>query len=83
MNKQIELRSDNAAGVAPEIIAALADANIGSALAYCSDEWTDRPPDPVRPVFEHHDADVCHARTGPLLNPPAHTPTSPPSPPRR
>ena len=36
----IELRSDNSAGVAPEILAALQAANTGSALAYGGDELT-------------------------------------------
>src|SRR5215471_10263468 len=34
--------SDNAAGVAPEILAALTRANQGFARAYGSDEWTSR-----------------------------------------
>lgn len=34
--------SDNAAGVAPEVMAALERANAGSALAYGDDEWTRR-----------------------------------------
>ena len=36
----IELRSDNTAGVAPEILAAVAAANAGTALAYGGDELT-------------------------------------------
>ena len=40
MNSHIELRSDNAAGVAPEIMAAITGANTGSALAYGDDDWT-------------------------------------------
>ena len=40
--RQIELRSDNAGGVAPEILAAVAAANTGSALAYGADDWTAR-----------------------------------------
>ena len=34
--------SDNAAGIAPEILAAIARANEGQALAYGRDEWTQR-----------------------------------------
>ena len=43
MNSHIELRSDNAAGAAPEIMSAITAANTGSALAYGADEWTARP----------------------------------------
>ncbi len=42
MDERIEFRSDNAAGVAPEILAAVGGANRGSALAYGGDEWTAR-----------------------------------------
>ena len=34
--------SDNAAGIAPEILAAIARANDGAALAYGRDSWTKR-----------------------------------------
>ena len=37
---EIEFRSDNAAGVAPEIMAAVSDANAGTALAYGADAVT-------------------------------------------
>jgi threonine aldolase len=49
----IELRSDNAAGVAPDILAAIETANTGSALAYGGDELTAHLQDVVRAVFEH------------------------------
>ncbi len=68
MNAQIEFRSDNAAGVAPEIMAAIADANTGSALAYGADEWTARLRDTVRAVFEHPDADVFPVISGTAAN---------------
>ena len=48
MNSYIELRSDNAAGAAPEIMSAIAAANTGSALAYGADEWTAQLRDKVR-----------------------------------
>ena len=38
--RPIELRSDNAAGAAPEILDAVVAANLGSALAYGADDWT-------------------------------------------
>lgn len=48
----VELRSDNSAGVAPEILAAVAEANTGSALAYGGDETTERLHALVSEVFE-------------------------------
>lgn len=44
--------SDNAAGVSPEVLAALADANAGAALAYGDDPWTTRACDAVRDRFD-------------------------------
>ena len=52
----IELRSDNAAGVTPEILAAIAAANEGSALAYGGDPLTAELETEVRRVFEHPSA---------------------------
>lgn len=64
----IELRSDNAAGAAPEILSALADANAGSALAYGGDGWTTRLTDRVREVFEHPAAAVFPVSSGTAAN---------------
>jgi len=64
----IELRSDNAAGVAPEIMEAIAEANTGSALAYGGDEWTAHLTDVVREVFEHPDAEVFPVISGTAAN---------------
>ncbi len=68
MNSHIELRSDNAAGVAPEIMSAVAAANTGSALAYGADDWTARLRDTVRAVFEHPDAEVFPVISGTAAN---------------
>lgn len=68
MEPQIELRSDNAAGAAPEILAAITAANVGSALAYGADEWTARLRDTVRAVFEHPEADVFPVISGTAAN---------------
>lgn len=54
----IELRSNNSAGVAPEIMSALAAANVGSALAYGGDDHTAQLRDLVREVFQHPAAEV-------------------------
>ena len=68
MNSHIELRSDNAAGAAPEIMSAIAAANTGSALAYGADEWTSELRDKVRQVFEHPDAEVFPVISGTAAN---------------
>lgn len=68
MHRLIELRSDNAAGVAPDILAALSAANTGSALAYGADAWTTQLRDKVREVFEHSDADVFPVISGTAAN---------------
>lgn len=68
MNSHIELRSDNAAGVAPEIMSAIAAANTGSALAYGADEWTAALRDKVREVFEHPDAEAFPVISGTAAN---------------
>ncbi|HEX4472537.1 MAG TPA: beta-eliminating lyase-related protein [Nocardioides sp.] len=64
----IELRSDNAAGVAPEILAAVGAANTGSALAYGGDDLTTHLHDVVRSVFEHPTARVFPVTSGTAAN---------------
>jgi threonine aldolase len=64
----IELRSDNAAGVAPEILAAIEAANVGSALAYGGDELTAQLHQVVREVFEHPTARVFPVTSGTAAN---------------
>jgi threonine aldolase len=64
----IELRSDNAAGVAPEILAAIEAANVGSDLAYGGDALTARLHDVVREVFEHPTARVFPVTSGTAAN---------------
>ena len=64
----IELRSDNAAGAAPELIAALAAANTGSALAYGGDAETARLQEVVREVFEHPEATAFPVASGTAAN---------------
>ncbi len=58
--------SDNAAGVLPEVIDALAAANHGSALAYGADPWTARAAALVGGVLGRPDAEVafCWGGTG-------------------
>ena len=45
--------SDNAAGIAPEILAAISRANEGAALAYGDDAWTRRVETQLADIFEH------------------------------
>lgn len=64
----VELRSDNAAGVAPEVLAAVTAADDGSALAYGEDALTARLRDVVREVFEHPHAEVFPVTSGTAAN---------------
>src|SRR3954470_12681937 len=74
----IELRSDNAAGVAPEILAAVQAANTGSALAYGGDELTAHLQEVVREVFEHPGARVFPVTSGTAANSLAISAATPP-----
>jgi threonine aldolase len=64
----IELRSDNTAAVVPEIFAAVAAANEGTALAYGGDELTTQLEAVVRAVFEHPTARVFPVTSGTAAN---------------
>ncbi|HEY7244900.1 MAG TPA: beta-eliminating lyase-related protein [Xanthobacteraceae bacterium] len=59
--------SDNAAGIAPEILAAIARANEGHALAYGGDDWTQRIERAFAEMFEHEVA-VFLVSTGTAAN---------------
>ena len=74
----IELRSDNSAGVAPEILAAVVDTNEGSAIAYGADVVTKRLESVVRDVFEHRTARVFPVTSGTAANALALTSMCPP-----
>jgi threonine aldolase len=74
----IELRSDNAAGVAPEILAAVEAANTGSALAYGGDDLTAHLHEVVRRVFEHPTARVFPVTSGTAANSLALSAATPP-----
>jgi threonine aldolase len=47
-----QFASDNNAGICPEALAALADANAGHAPAYGADDWTRQAEDAIRAAFE-------------------------------
>lgn len=64
----IELRSDNCAGVAPEILAALAAADRGSALAYGGDDHTAAVREQVRELFACPHAEVFPVVSGTAAN---------------
>jgi threonine aldolase len=74
----IELRSDNTAGVAPQILAAVQAANTGSALAYGGDDLTAHLQDVVRTVFEHPAARVFPVTSGTAANALALSAATPP-----
>jgi threonine aldolase len=74
----IELRSDNAAGVAPEILKAVQAANTGSALAYGGDDLTAHLQEVVRTVFEHPTARVFPVTSGTAANSLALSAATPP-----
>jgi threonine aldolase len=59
--------SDNTAGIAPEILAAIAGANQGAALAYGQDAWTSRVERRFAEIFEHEVA-VFLVPTGTAAN---------------
>src|SRR5438105_13582978 len=59
--------SDNAVGVAPEILAAIAAANVGGALAYGNDAVTRRVEQRFAELFEHEVA-VFLVPTGTAAN---------------
>src|SRR5690606_6493941 len=57
--------SDNAAGVSPEVLDALAAANRGPALAYGDDDWTRRAQAAVRDLFDAPvETALCWGGTG-------------------
>jgi threonine aldolase len=64
----IELRSDNAAGVTPQILDAVVAANRGSALAYGDDPLTAELEATVRRVFEYPTARVFPVTSGTAAN---------------
>ena len=59
--------SDNAAGIAPEILTAMARANEGFALAYGNDAWTERLQHRFADMFEREVA-VFLVPTGTAAN---------------
>jgi len=69
--------SDNAAAVAPQILAAIARANEGGALAYGNDSWTRRVEQRFSDIFEHKVA-VFLVPTGTAANALALAHLSPP-----
>lgn len=60
--------SDNAAGVAPEVLQAMADAAPGWAMAYGADEGTSRAAEMIRDRFEAPEAAVYFVATGTAAN---------------
>jgi threonine aldolase len=67
-SRPIELRSDNCAGVSPEVLAALSAANTGTALAYGGDDWSARLREQVAELFELPDVRVFPVASGTAAN---------------
>ncbi|MCP4965481.1 MAG: low specificity L-threonine aldolase [bacterium] len=68
MRSPIEFRSDNAVGVAPEILASIGEANEGGELGYGGDRWTTMLTERVREVFGHATARIFPVPTGTAAN---------------
>ncbi len=64
----VELRSDNSAGAAPELLDAIVAANVGSALSYGADDWTRRMQQRAAEVFEHAAVAVFPVGSGTAAN---------------
>lgn len=67
MTSGFEFASDNTAGICPEAMAALAEANAGAAASYGEDGYTARAADLFREVFET-DCDVYFVFNGTAAN---------------
>lgn len=65
--RQVQFASDNNAGICPEALAALHEANRGHVFAYGADDWTRRAEDAIRAVFDA-DAQVFLVYTGTAAN---------------
>ena len=62
-----QFASDNCAGICPEALQALLDANAGDAPGYGEDDWTRRVSDRLRALFET-DCDVYFVFNGTAAN---------------
>ena len=67
MKERMNFASDNAAGIAPEILAAIARANEGFSRAYGNDDWTRKVERQLADIFEHEVA-VFLVPTGTAAN---------------
>jgi threonine aldolase len=64
---RVQFASDNNAGICPEALVALEEANRGHVTAYGADDWTRRAEDAIRAVFDA-DAAVFLVYTGTAAN---------------
>ncbi len=62
------LASDNISGVCPEILEALAKANVGYAKSYGADEWSKKLTAAFRELFEHDDLAIFPVFNGSAAN---------------
>jgi threonine aldolase len=65
--RPVNFASDNVSNAAPEILAAIASANVGTALPYGEDTWTERLQTRMQGLFEHP-ATVVPVATGTAAN---------------
>lgn len=63
-----DFRSDNVAGIAPELLAAIGAANAGTASAYGDDEWTQALTARFQALFEKPETVVFPVATGTAAN---------------
>ena len=63
----VNFASDNVSNAAPEILAAIASANVGTAVPYGEDVWTERLQTRMQALFEHT-ATVVPVATGTAAN---------------
>lgn len=67
VSRGYQFASDNAAGICPEAMEAILEANHGSAAGYGADEWTRRASDHLRKLFET-DCEVFFCFNGTAAN---------------
>ena len=64
MNATMTFGSDNHAGMAPEVLAALAEANVGHASGYGDDRWTEQAENLLGNAFGDAAFALCLTGTG-------------------
>jgi len=68
MSHPQQFASDNYAGICPDALRAMANANDGHVPAYGEDPWTSRAADALRDLFEREEAEVFFCFNGTAAN---------------